>query len=302
MELPAIAALAHKAEDLVDVFRGDAGRVEPACIDLLLATGDALADMVQASGRNERPPADADLMKRLVDMARRLKAGLPLVPGPAARAAAPGRAAAPRPPPRRRPTAEAAAEPPPTPPPPPAAEPEPHAGPVQRLRLEVEIAPACPVPAVRAFLVVKKLSALGAGLASAPAVEELKAGRLPDGRITVWLETAEPVERLKRALGQISDLGRVEIEVEAAQAEPAGPGRGRPRGRVGRRAEPHGAGAHRDPRRLRRRGGRAPAGHRPHPRGGARPARRTTGRRSTRAWTGSTPSSRTCTTRSWRCA
>jgi len=238
MELPAIAALAHKAEDLVDVFRGDAGRVEPACIDLLLTTGDALADMVQASGRNERPPADADLMKRLVDMARRLKAGLPLVQGPPTEPPpGPGRGAAP---PAAAPPAEPAAEAPPAPPPAAApAEPEPAAGPVQRLRLEVEIAPACPVPAVRAFLVVKKLSALGANLASAPAVEELKAGRLPDGRITVWMETAEPVERLKRALGQISDLGRVEIEVEAALAEP-----------VAHAAAAHGAGSAAEPSRT----------------------------------------------------
>ena len=228
MELPAIAGLAHKAEDLVDVFRGDPSRVEPACIDLLLSTCDALADMVQASGRNERPPADAALMARLVDMTRRLRGGLPAAEGPpAATPPGPARAGdaghattapagAPDPAaPNEPPEAPAAAAP----------EPAPQPGPLQRLRIDVEIAPACPVPAVRAFLVVKKLSALGASLGSTPAVDELKAGRLPDGKITVWLETAEPVERLKRALGQISDLGRVEIEAEAAQLEaPLHPG------------------------------------------------------------------------------
>jgi two-component system chemotaxis sensor kinase CheA len=95
--------------------------------------------------------------------------------------------------------------------------------------VDVEIAAACPVPAVRAFLVVKKLSALGTPLGTAPTIDELKAGRLPDGRVSVWLETGEPPERLRRALSQISDLGAVELSADASRGEPgpaAAPGGG----------------------------------------------------------------------------
>jgi two-component system chemotaxis sensor kinase CheA len=87
----------------------------------------------------------------------------------------------------------------------------------------VEIAASCPVPAVRAYLVVKKLSALGAVARTSPTVDELKAGRLPGKRLTVHLETAEPLERLERALSQISDLGPVHLREaeEPAAAPPA---------------------------------------------------------------------------------
>jgi two-component system chemotaxis sensor kinase CheA len=97
------------------------------------------------------------------------------------------------------------------------------AGP-RRLEVEVEVAAACPVPAVRAFLVVKKLAAFGPLLRTTPTVEELKAGRLPGKKLTVVLETAEPLDRVERALSQISDLGTVLIralEDSAAAAPPA---------------------------------------------------------------------------------
>jgi two-component system chemotaxis sensor kinase CheA len=73
------------------------------------------------------------------------------------------------------------------------------------------------VPAVRAFLVVKKLAAFGPLLSSTPTVEELKAGRLPGKRLLVVLESAEPLDRLERALSQISDLGLVVIRTQGEQ-------------------------------------------------------------------------------------
>ena len=102
--------------------------------------------------------------------------------------------------------------------------------------VEVEIAAACPVPAVRAFLVVKKLSGLGAVVRTTPTVEELKAGRLPgqEAARCSW-RRAEPLDRLERALSQISDLGAVTVRAqdEAAgragpAAAPAAPGRATP--------------------------------------------------------------------------
>jgi two-component system chemotaxis sensor kinase CheA len=77
------------------------------------------------------------------------------------------------------------------------------------------------VPAVRAFLVVKKLGALGTVSRTAPTPEELKAGRIPEKRLVVHLDTMEPLDRLERALSQISDLGAVSIRELDEPGEPA---------------------------------------------------------------------------------
>ena len=95
---------------------------------------------------------------------------------------------------------------------------------VRRVVADVEVAANCPVPAVRAFLVVKKLGGFGVVARTGPSVEELKAGRLPGRRLAVHLDTAEPLERLTRALSQISDLGHVALrEGEEPAAAPAAP-------------------------------------------------------------------------------
>jgi len=77
------------------------------------------------------------------------------------------------------------------------------------------------VPAVRAFLVVKKLAALGAVARSSPGVDDLKAGRIPGKKLEVVLHSSEPLQALERALAQISDLGAIRVrEVEAGKATP----------------------------------------------------------------------------------
>jgi two-component system chemotaxis sensor kinase CheA len=203
MQLDGIAALAHRAEDLVDLYRRRQARAEPRAVDALLATCDALQEMIAAAAAGEKPPHNPVLMARLGEITRRAKDAPP--PG-----ATPARRADDLPPP----------------PPPPAAEPPPAvvvAGP-RRLEVEVEVAAACPVPAVRAFLVVKKLAAFGPLLRATPTVEELKAGRLPGKKLTVVLETAEPLDRVERALSQISDLGTVLIRaLEDSAAAPVAP-------------------------------------------------------------------------------
>ncbi len=216
MQLDGISALAHKAEDLVDLFRTEAARVDAGAVDVLLATSDALAEMVDAASRGERPDADPALVARLTEAARQARDGRPV--GPPARAADPF--AAPEPPAAPPP----AAAPEPAPAPPAAAAPEASAAPLsaRHVLLEVEIAASCPVPAVRGFLVVKKLSAFGAVVRTTPTVDELKAGRIPGKRLTVHLETAEPFDRLQRVLAQISDLGPATLrEAEAPAPAPA---------------------------------------------------------------------------------
>jgi two-component system, chemotaxis family, sensor kinase CheA len=199
MQLDGIAALAHQAEDLVDLYRRHLARADPAAVDALLVTCDALQEMIAAAAAGQKPPPDPDLLSRLTELTRQARDDRPASVEPPGE---PARAPIPR-------LAPASSLPPVLP-----VEPEPglavKPGP-RRLEVAVEVAPACPVPAVRAFLVVKKLAAFGALVGSTPTVDELKAGRLPGKKLTVVLESADPLDRIERALSQISDLGAVHI-------------------------------------------------------------------------------------------
>jgi two-component system chemotaxis sensor kinase CheA len=201
MELEGISSLAHKAEDLADVFRKDPALLDAAAVDDLLAAADALQAMVQAAAGGGKPEADPGMLARLVETARRCRAREPAPPvGPPA----PSAAAPPPAPsvPAARAAPEAAA---------PAADPLPAAIRHRRLQVEVEISATCPVPAVRAFLVVKKLAGLGAVAKSSPGVDDLKAGRIPGKRLEVVIDTPEPIPVLERTLAQISDLAGVTV-------------------------------------------------------------------------------------------
>jgi two-component system, chemotaxis family, sensor kinase CheA len=197
MQLDSVGALAHKAEDLVDVLRKKPAALDPGAVDVLLAAADALEAMVSVAATGKRPEPDPGLVGRVADAARVRRQGARL-PEPAA-----GRA----------PAAPA------------TAPPAPRAEPIRtrRVQVEVEIAGGCPVPAVRAFLVVKKLSGLGTVAGATPPVEDLRAGRIPGKKLQVLLDTAETLQALERALAQISDLAGVvlrEQEDERAAAVP----------------------------------------------------------------------------------
>lgn len=203
MQLDGIATLAHQAEDLVDLYRRHLAKAEPAAVDALLATCDALQEMIAAAAQGQKPAPDAALLTRLGELTRRARDGRP-------------EQAEPPPEPARPPPPHLVLPPPPQPVP--SAEPEPVLKPgPRRLEVEVQVAATCPVPAVRAFLVVKKLAAFGPLIGSTPTVEELKAGRLPGKKLTVVLESADPLDRIERALSQISDLGAVVIRAQDEQ-------------------------------------------------------------------------------------
>jgi len=198
MQLDGIGALAHRAEDLVDVFRRDPARLDAAAVDVLLSAADVLQDLVQLAATGANPSADAATMERLAQATRRLD------------------------------RASAAAEPPPGPPPDAPDEGGPRrrtdvpatpARALRRVAVEVEIAGSCPVPAVRAFLVVKKLGALGAVAKATPSVDDLRAGRIPGKKLTVLLDASEPLQAIERALSQISDIAAVTLR--EPEEEPA---------------------------------------------------------------------------------
>jgi two-component system chemotaxis sensor kinase CheA len=198
MGLEGIAATAHRAEDLLGVLRRRQSPAEPEAVDLLLAATDALSSMVEQASAGASPEADAALADRLARAVAAVKEGLPLGAG--------------------RPAA-----------PPPAAEAEapalPAPGGLRSFTVQVSVSAGCPVPAVRGFLVLKKLNGLGAVARSTPSVEDLRAGRIPSRRLEVVLDSAETPQALERALSQISDLESVTIRALEEAPPPPAPSR-----------------------------------------------------------------------------
>ena len=77
MQLDGIATLAHQAEDLVDLYRRHLAKAEPAAVDALLATCDALQEMIAAAAQGQKPAPDAALLTRLGELTRRARDGRP---------------------------------------------------------------------------------------------------------------------------------------------------------------------------------------------------------------------------------
>jgi two-component system chemotaxis sensor kinase CheA len=216
MGFEAISTLAHRAEDLVGSLRRTQSKIEPETADVLLATVDALQVMVTASAHGPPQPADPALLARLEGIGGQAQGT----------AAAPAATAVPA---AKAPSAEA-----PPPPPPPVQDEASPATTIQvsvrpdtlpagrrEVTIDVEIAGTCPVPAVRAFLVLKKLGSYGTVLRSEPTAADLKAGRIPQKRLTAVLESAAPLQTLERVLRQISDIGGVSLR--ESQRESAAP-------------------------------------------------------------------------------
>ena len=228
MQLDGISALAHSAEDLVAVFRRDATKLDSRAVDLLLAAGDRLQDMVAAAAAGANPLADEEMTERLADAARLLGEGArppPFAPpAPAAPLDVGAAPVVPAVPPLAQPRADAEIT---------RAEPRPGA---RRVQIDVEIAGSCPIPAVRAFLVVKKLGALGGVASATPTVADLRAGRIPGKKLGILLETAETLQSLERALAQISDIAGVTLREADGGREPV-EGRAQPVAREAPAAE-----------------------------------------------------------------
>jgi two-component system, chemotaxis family, sensor kinase CheA len=222
MQFDGIARLAHRVEDLLGGLRGHGGKVPVEVVDALLLAVDGLQAMVLAAGDGAPCEPDPRLLERIALASASLRAEPGGAPLPPATAPPPG---LPEP---ERPAvhAEAAALP---------------VAPARRLEVAVEIAGSCPVPAVRGFLVLKKLAGLGSVLGSSPSAEDLKAGRIPGQRLDAVLESSETPQAVERALSQISDLASVSVHGGAAEGtahpapEPAPGPRPEPSGGEGQR-------------------------------------------------------------------
>ncbi len=187
------ANLAHRLEDLLATIRDAPQLLQRLDVDLLLAGVDVLSAHVQSASLAAPFTAFAELDLRFQQRLSALT-GKP-VPSPA--------------------------------PPPPAASPEPpppRPG-LPRLLVKVRISPQCATPGVRGFLVYKRLSTLGQVFDLKPVLEEVKAGKLVDGVITLELETPENEAKVFSTLKTIADVEALAVRPanESAAAEPEGP-------------------------------------------------------------------------------
>ncbi len=82
----------------------------------------------------------------------------------------------------------------------------------KRWAVRLRIAPTCQTPGVRAFLVHKRLTGLGTLHGLTPPLEDLKAGRIPEGLIQLELETAEGEETIRKALRNVAEVDLVSLK------------------------------------------------------------------------------------------
>ena len=200
MQQEGIALLAHRAEDVVGVVRALGTAPSAEVVDLLLTVTDALSEMVKEAGAGGTPVAPEPLAERLLAASTRLRG---------ATATALGTAATPP---------SAAPSPAPAGPSPEAIP----AGRTRRLRVDVEVVEGSPVPAVRGFLVLKRLEGAGRIVRASPGAAELRAGQMPGRKLTVEVETDQPATEVERTLAQIADLGRIQVQ-EVAEPAPTPP-------------------------------------------------------------------------------
>lgn len=231
-----IATLAHRVEDLVDAVRQDSSRLNRELVDLLLASADTLLAQVRMVAENKAPEEATHLLSQLaarvsaltgqapaptrVMKATALRTPVPLPRGPEQGGPAPAPGSGTPVPVRAEPAAPSVASasaPAPAPVaapvgPRPSGEVRLDAGPQARWSVKVRVVPTCQVPGVRAFLVHKRLSGLGTVSELRPALEELKAGRIPDGLIQCEVETSAGEQGIQGALRNVSEVELVFIK------------------------------------------------------------------------------------------
>jgi two-component system chemotaxis sensor kinase CheA len=261
-----IATLAHRVEDLVDAVRQDAGRLNREMVDLLLSATDTLLAQVRSVAENKPPEEAGTLLTQLAARVSALTGQEPAptrvmratalrTPPPVSRAPE-GSVASPTgkttPAPVGMPPVPLSGAAPATPTPAPSglapsgtAAPAPAAGEgsAARWTVKVRIVPTCQVPGVRAFLVHKRLSGLGSVMELRPALEDLKAGRIPDGLIQCEVETAAGEAGIQAALRNVSEVELVSIKAVISTPPPTpvpvpsgGSGTEAPRGTSGEAA------------------------------------------------------------------
>lgn len=192
------AKLAHLLEDLLGTLRADVTRADAAVTDVILQTADALGAHVKAAVASAPLPDSAALAARLAEETSRLS----------------GRKAVATPVPA-----------PPSPPPVVAAPPAPDPSAPPRYALKLKINPASNQPGVRGFLAYKRLGTLGNVFDLKPPLDDVKAGRVPQGSITLELESDQSEDVIARTMRTVADieLESIGLVVRALPAAPPNP-------------------------------------------------------------------------------
>lgn len=202
MGLEATATLAHRLEDLFDAVRAEPKHLDRSLVDLLLSATDALTGHVKAVAE-ARPLDDVAAVEKL------LTERVTVLTGKA--------------PPQTRVAQVTAALVPAPQSPPPAAPATPSSsglGLPPRFVVKVRVAANCAVPGVRGFLVHKKLAGLGNVFDLKPSIEDVKAGRIPDGLISLELETSSDEAAIQATLKNISEVELVHLAPVSYTAPP----------------------------------------------------------------------------------
>ena len=218
MGFEATATLAHRVEDLADSVRSDPSKTDRDLIDLLLSATDVLLTQVRAAGEGRTFDDSEALLARLSERVAQLTGQKPqptkvatgVVVGGKGSAEPPATVeAAPLPLAVAPPVAAASV----APAPPSAPRLDGTLGQLPRFSIKVRIAASCAVPGVRGFLLHKRLSSLGNVFDLRPSLEDLKAGRIPDGLVSLELESTAGEPKISATLQGVS-----EVEVVAFRA------------------------------------------------------------------------------------
>ncbi|HZA14540.1 MAG TPA: chemotaxis protein CheA [Myxococcaceae bacterium] len=207
-----IAVLAHRMEDLIGAVRADARLLDRALVDLVLSASDQLLAQVRAAAAGEALDRAEALIATLSERVQAITGQAPAPTRVASAVVTPSSAAV-------------ASPPPPVSPPAPEASPA-LLGVPPRFAVRLRIAASCQVPGVRAFLVHRRLTSIGNIFDLRPALEELKAGRIPDGLVSLEVETSHGEPGVRGALANVPEVELIslkEIALDAAVSHPVPP-------------------------------------------------------------------------------
>lgn len=194
MGLEGIATLAHRVEDLMDALRGQAGALDQPLVDLLLEATDTMQAQVRAAGTEETPEAPTALLHRLTE-AVKTRTGKTPAPTRIARNILLG----------ARPLAVALPE-------------------AATLEVSVRVLPGAASPGARAVLVHRTLAAVSTVLAVKPSLDELRAGALPEGQLSLWVRAPGGSDAVQKALTQVPEVELLSVgppQAPTADAAPA---------------------------------------------------------------------------------
>jgi two-component system, chemotaxis family, sensor kinase CheA len=212
-----IAVLAHRVEDLLGAVRADAGLLDRSLVDLILSASDQLLVQVRAASIGQPVDGAEALIGTLTE---RLRLVTGRAPGPTrvANAVATPPAAVAAPPataPTSVPAQQSAA--------PPSLGLPPSLGVPPRFAVRLRIAPTSQIPGVRAFLVHRRLTSIGNVFDLRPALEDLKAGRIPDGQVSLEIETSQGEPGVRGALSNVPEVDLLSLKEIPPGAPPAPP-------------------------------------------------------------------------------